>query len=280
MKIDAHQHFWKFDPVRDAWIDESMQVIQRDFLPKDLKLILKQNNIDGCVAVQADQSETETEFLLDCATKNSFIKGVVGWIDLRAKNVESRLQHYSENPLFKGVRHIVQAEADDFMLGKYFQEGVSKLAQFNLTYDILIFPTQIEAAVNLVKKFPNQKFVIDHIAKPYIKAGKIDFWKAQIIELSKAQNVSCKFSGMVTEADLKHWKASVFTPYLDVVFEAFGVNRILYGSDWPVCLLAAKYEQQLGIIENYISKLSGVERAKIMGENAVKFYNLSEDENI
>ena len=274
MTIDAHQHFWKFDPVRDAWIDESMQIIQRDFLPKDLEPILNRNSIGGCVAVQADQSETETEFLLDCATKNSFIKGVVGWVDLRAKNVESRLKHYSENSLFKGVRHIVQAEADDFMLRKDFQEGVSKLAQFNLTYDILIFPTQIEAAINLVNKFPNQKFVIDHIAKPYIKAGKIDDWKANMIELSKAQNVCCKVSGMVTEADLKHWKTSDFTPYLDVVFSAFGTDRILYGSDWPVCLLAAEYKEQLSVIKEYISKLSQEEKSKTMGKNAIQFYNL------
>ncbi|MCF7567866.1 amidohydrolase family protein [Sabulilitoribacter arenilitoris] len=274
MKIDAHQHFWKFDPIRDAWIDESMQIIRKDFLPKDLKPILKQNDIDGCVAIQADQSETETEFLLDCAAKNSFIKGVVGWVDLRAENVESRLEFYSKNTLFKGVRHIVQAEANDFMLGKDFQNGISKLEQFNLTYDILIFPPQIESAIDLVNKFPNQKFVIDHIAKPYIRLGKIDNWKTKMIELSKAQNVYCKVSGMVTEADLKHWKTSDFTPYLDVIFSTFGTDRILYGSDWPVCLLAAKYEQQLQLVQDYIKGFSENDKTKILGSNAIKFYNL------
>ncbi|WOD42682.1 amidohydrolase family protein [Hwangdonia lutea] len=274
MKIDAHQHFWKFDPVRDAWIDDSMQIIRRDFLPQDLQPILSANNIDGCIAVQADQSEAETDFLLDCAAKNPFVKGVVGWVDLRAENVEERLALYSKNPLFKGVRHIVQAEANDFMLGKDFQNGIGKLSPFNLTYDILIFPPQIEAAIRLVNTFPNQKFVVDHIAKPYIKTGEIDGWKTNITELAKAPNVFCKVSGMVTEADLKHWKTSDFKLYLDVVFNAFGVDRILYGSDWPVCLLAADYKQQLSIVENYFKDFSKEEQSKIFGLNAVKFYNL------
>lgn len=274
MKIDAHQHFWKFNPVRDAWIDDSMQIIRKDFLPQDLKPILNDNNIDGCIAVQADQSEIETEFLLENAKQNPFIKGVVGWIDLRASNVEDRLAHYSNNSLFKGVRHIVQAEVNDFMLRKDFQNGISKLEQFNLTYDILIFPPQIESAIDLVNKFPNQRFVIDHIAKPYINTGRIDEWKANMIELAKAQNVLCKVSGMVTEANLKHWKISDFTPYLDVVFNAFGIDRILYGSDWPVCLLAAKYEQQLQLVQDYIKGFSENDKTKILGSNAIKFYNL------
>lgn len=274
MKIDAHQHFWNYDPVRDAWIDESMQIIRRDFLPQDLAPILKANQIDGCVAVQADQSETETEFLLDCAEKNPFIKGVVGWLDLRAENIEERLAHYSKNKFFKGVRHIVQAEANDFMLGEDFQNGILKLEQFNLTYDILVFPPHLPSAIALANKFPNQKFVVDHIAKPYIKDGKIEGWKTDMQALAKAPNVYCKVSGMVTEANLKHWKPSDFKSYLDVVFEAFGVDRILYGSDWPVCLLASKYEQQLGIVQDYIKNFSEADKAKIMGENAVAFYNL------
>ncbi|MFD1614116.1 amidohydrolase family protein [Gelatiniphilus marinus] len=274
MKIDAHQHFWKYDPVRDAWIDDSMQVIRKDFLPKHLKPILNANNFDGCIAVQADQSETETHFLLDCAEKNPFIKGVVGWVDLSADNVEERLVHFSKNKLFKGVRHIVQAEESNFMLRKDFKNGIGKLSSFNLTYDILIFPTQMEAAINLVNTFPNQKFVIDHLAKPYIKAGKIEDWKTKITALAKIPNVYCKVSGLVTEADLKHWKIQDFYPYLDAVFNAFGVERILYGSDWPVCLLAANYEKQLHIIQNYVKDFSKEEQSKIFGENAIKFYNL------
>lgn len=275
MIIDSHQHFWKYDPIRDAWIDDSMQVIRRDFLPQELESILKANDVAGCVAVQADQSETETEFLLDCANKNPFIKGVVGWVDLKTKDVEARLAHYSEDAKLKGVRHIVQAEANDFMLGKDFQNGISKLQQFNLTYDILIFPPQINAAIALVNKFPNQKFVIDHMAKPYIKSGEIKEWESKITELSQAPNVFCKVSGMVTEADLKHWKVSDFTPYLDVIFNTFGTDRILYGSDWPVCLLAAQYEEQLNIIQNYTKDFSTQEQLKVFGNNAVEFYNLS-----
>lgn len=275
MIIDSHQHFWKYDPIRDAWIDDSMQVIRRDFLPQELESILKANDVAGCVAVQADQSETETEFLLDCANKNPFIKGVVGWVDLKTKDVEARLAHYSEDAKLKGVRHIVQAEANDFMLGKDFQNGISKLQQFNLTYDILIFPPQINAAIALVNKFPNQKFVIDHMAKPYIKSGEIKEWESKITELSQAPNVFCKVSGMVTEADLKYWKVSDFTPYLDVIFNTFGTDRILYGSDWPVCLLAAQYEEQLNIIQNYTKDFSTQEQLKVFGNNAVDFYNLS-----
>jgi len=274
MQIDAHQHFWKFNPIRDTWIDDSMQIIRRDFLPQDLKPILNTNNIDGCVVVQADQSEAETDFLLDCAVKNSFIKGVVGWVDLRSKNVEERLEHYSKNSLFKGVRHIVQAEANDFMLGKDFQNGISKLEKFNLTYDILVFPSQLNAAIALVNKFPNQKFVVDHLAKPYIKAGEIDTWKTRMNELAKAPNVFCKMSGMVTEADLKQWKITDFTPYLDVVFSVFGTDRILYGSDWPVCLIAAVYKEQLSIVRNYFKDFSKEEQSKVFGINAVEFYNL------
>ena len=274
MKIDAHQHFWKYNPVRDAWIDDSMEVIRRDFLPDDLKPILETNNLDGCIAVQADQSETETEFLLNCAKNNSFIKGVVGWVDLRAENIEERLAHYAKNTLFKGVRHIVQSEPNDFMLGEKFQNGIRKLQQFNLTYDILVFPTQLKAAIELVNKFPNQKFVVDHLAKPYIKDGKIKDWKADMYQLAQAQNVYCKVSGMVTEANLKDWKTLEFKPYLDVIFEAFGVDRILYGSDWPVCLLAAEYQLQLNIVEEYISEFSEEEKEKVMGLNALHFYNI------
>lgn len=275
MIIDSHQHFWKYDPVRDSWIDDSMKELRRDFLPKDLAPLLKNNGIDGCVAVQANQSENETEFLLNLAQNNTFIKGVVGWVDLRADNIEERLEHYSSNNLFKGIRHIVQAESDDFMLGKKFQNGISLLKQFDLTYDILVFPSQLRAAIQLVNKFPNQKFIIDHMAKPTIKNGKMVDWKKGIELLVRSQNVYCKVSGMVTEADWKNWKKGDFTKYLDVIFDTFGVDRILYGSDWPVCLLAAEYELQLEIIGEYITKYSAEDKEKIMGGNAINFYNLN-----
>ncbi|RZJ45842.1 MAG: amidohydrolase, partial [Chryseobacterium sp.] len=206
-RIDAHQHFWKFDPVRDSWIDDTMQKIQRDFLPEDLMWLLTENNFEGCVAVQASQSEEETNFLLDLAKQNSFIKGIVGWVDLRNKNIAERLEHFSVYEKLKGFRHVVQGEPDDFMFEKDFRNGIAALKQFNYTYDILIFHRQLPAAIDLIKNFPDQPFVIDHIAKPDIKSGDIISWKKGIEEISKYENVWCKISGMVTEADWNSWKA-------------------------------------------------------------------------
>ena len=268
MKIDAHQHFWQFDPVRDAWITEgSMSVIRRDFLPNDLQPILQQNGIDGCVAVQADQSETETYFLLDLALQNDFIKGVVGWVDLKADNLAERLDYFKQYPKLKGFRHILQGEKPEFMLDPRFTEGVSLLGKKGYTYDILVFPKHLTAVKTFLQKFDNQLFVIDHLAKPYIQKGLIKQWAKDMKAIAKHENVMCKISGMVTEADRKGWTEADFTPYLDVVFEAFGTDRIMYGSDFPVCLVAATYTQQLSIVKNYISKLSGL--------NAQKFYSIS-----
>ncbi|MEK9603486.1 MAG: amidohydrolase family protein [Flavobacteriaceae bacterium] len=274
MRIDSHQHFWKFDPVRDAWIDDSMKEIARDFLPKDLEPLLSANKIDGCVAVQADQSEIETEFLLDLARKNPIIKGVVGWVDLCADNLNQRLSVYSKNPLLKGVRHIVQAEKEGFMLKDSFLRGIDQLKNFDLTYDILIYPHQLEEAIGLVEKNPEQPFVVDHLAKPYIKDKKINEWAHHIKKLGTNTNVYCKLSGMLTESDWNHWKASDFDNYLKVVIEAFGSDRLMFGSDWPVCLLAGSYQHSLRIVEDFIGKLSIDDQNKIMGENAINFYNL------
>lgn len=274
MIIDSHQHFWKYNPVRDSWIDDSMKVIQKDFLPEDLHPILKANGIDGCIAVQADQSEEETLFLLALAEQHSFIKGVVGWVDLRAAHVEERLELFSRNSLFKGVRHIVQAESDSFVLQEVFQKGISKLDKFGLTYDILVLPNQLENARKLVETFPNQKFVLDHIGKPYIRDKKIENWENNIKELAKFENISCKLSGFVTEADWGNWEAENFKDYFDIVFEAFGADRILFGSDWPVCQLAAEYEEVVEAVTNYIVNLSTNEQKRVFGENAVEFYNL------
>ncbi|MBL6643812.1 MAG: amidohydrolase family protein [Flavobacteriaceae bacterium] len=274
MRIDSHQHFWKFDPIRDAWIDASMEKIARDFLPEDLKPLLDQSKIDGCVAVQADQSETETDFLLDFAGRYDFVKGVVGWVDLRSPQLSERLEHYCNNSFFKGVRHIVQAEKDGFMLQESFLKGIQQLKDFNLTFDILIFPHQLEEAVALVKKNPEQAFVLDHIAKPYIKDKKIDQWAKHINQLAVHQNVYCKLSGLLTEADWNHWQEEDFTAYLTVIMEAFGADRLMYGSDWPVCLLAGSYPHVVRIVENFISSLSTDDQKKIMGQNAHHFYNL------
>ena len=233
-RIDSHQHFWKFDPIRDSWIDNSMLKIQRDFLPEDLSPLLSENQFSGCVAVQASQSEVETNFLLDLASKNDFIKGVVGWVDLRAKNISERLHHFSKYEKLKGFRHVVQGELDDFMFGAAFRNGIAALKQFDFTYDILIFHRQLPAAIDLVKSFPDQAFVIDHIAKPDIKLGDIESWKKGIEEIAKFNNVSCKISGMVTEADWNAWKPSDLKPYLDVIFENFSADKILFGSTTPL----------------------------------------------
>ncbi|MGB5205149.1 MAG: amidohydrolase family protein [Eudoraea sp.] len=275
MVIDSHQHFWKYDPVRYGWIDDSMKVLQKDFLPADLGPILKDNEVDGCVAVQADQSEAETEFLLGLAAENKFIKGVVGWVDLRADDVDKRLAHFSQDKKLKGIRHIVQEEPDpECMLRKDFQNGIGHLAQFGLTYDILVYPNQLAAAVLLARAFPDQKFVLDHIAKPRISEGLDNQWVHHIKELGLNPNVSCKVSGMVTETKNFKWRQEDFSPFMEVVLDAFGWQRLLYGSDWPVCLLGGSYKEVITIVRDYISKLSDHERAGIMGQNAVNFYSL------
>ncbi len=275
MTIDSHQHFWKYNPQTHDWITDEMSVIQRDFLPSDLEPILKQNNIDGCVAVQADQSEAETDFLLDLAEKNSFIKGVVGWVDLLADDVYESLERYAEFTKIKGFRHIVQGESDsDFMLRPKFKNGITELGAYDFTYDILIYHFQLEQAINLVKLFPDQKFVIDHIAKPDIKSGEYAEWQINIKKIALHQNVYCKISGMVTEGEWQGWKTSDFKIYLDTVVKAFGTDRLMYGSDWPVCLVAGNYEEQLNIVQDYFSSFSTLEKKKIMGGNAIKFYKL------
>lgn len=276
MTIDAHQHFWRFDPVRDAWITEEMNVIRRDFLPADLAPLLKAAGIDGCVAVQADQSEAETQFLLECAQGNDFVKAVVGWVDLRSPNVAERLAYWAEQPLVKGFRHIVQGEPDDkFLLREDFNNGVAALKKHGFTYDILVFPHQLPAVEQFVEKHPEQPLVIDHLAKPYIKKKEIGDWTKQIRRIARMPHVHCKLSGMVTEANLQNWKEADFRPYLDTVLEAFGPGRLMYGSDWPVCLLAADYARQKAIVDNFIGSLSASEKSGIMGGNAAAFYNIS-----
>lgn len=274
MKIDAHQHFWQFNPQRDAWITDNMGVLQHDFLPEDLHPLLQQHQIDGCVAVQADTSEKETEFLLDLAEQHTFIKGVVGWLDLCSDVIDERLEHFSTYETLKGLRHIVQAEPDGFMLRKDFQRGISALKKYNLTYDVLIFPHQLEEAIVLINTFPNQKFILDHCAKPYIKRGKIKTWKGQMETLSGFDNVACKVSGLTTEADWNTWDNTTFQPYLDVVFNAFGTKRTLFGSDWPVSVLAGNYAETVGLVQDYIAQFSEIEQQHIMGLNANVWYHL------
>ena len=273
--IDSHQHFWKYNPQNHQWITDDMKVIQKDFSPSDLKKVFEQHGIEGCVLVQVDQTEAETNHFLELARENSFIKGVVGWIDLQAENLEERLEHFSSDKKLKGFRHIVQGEADvNFLLRDDFVRGISSLEKYGFTYDILIFPHQLGAALELVRKFPNQKFVIDHLAKPYIKDQYYDGWANQIQAISRSENVYCKISGMVTEADWQNWKQQDFLPYLDAVYEAFGAGRLMYGSDWPVCLVAAEYHQVLHIIQLWTAGFTEDEKRKIMGQNAIDFYQL------
>ncbi len=275
MIIDSHQHFWNYEPVKHEWIDDSMSAIRKDFLPADLKKVYTENGIDGCVAVQADQTLAETDFLLDLASKNDFIKGVVGWVDLRVYNLEAVLEIYKENEKLKGFRHVVQGEEDsNFLLRPNFLKGISILEKHNYTYDILVFPHQLGAVLEFVKQFPNQRFVIDHIAKPYIKDGFYEGWAVLMKEIGKYENVYCKLSGMITEADFNTWTSAQIHPYMNLILEAFGSERIMFGSDWPVCLVAGNYKKVKELVTGFIAKMGTTEQTAIMGSNAIKFYSL------
>ncbi|MCC3160547.1 amidohydrolase family protein [Hymenobacter sp. 15J16-1T3B] len=274
-RIDAHQHFWRYEPVRDAWITDDMAVIQRDFLPADLAPLLREHGFDGCVVVQSDQSEAENEFQLANAAPHDFVRGVVGWVDLRAEDVAERLAHYRQFAKLKGFRHVLQGETDRaLMLQPAFQRGIRALSAHGFTYDVLIFPDQLPYAVELAAAHPNQPFVLDHIAKPYIKRGDIDGWKKDMQTLAARENVWCKVSGMVTEADWQRWQPADFRPYLDVVFDAFGPGRVMFGSDWPVCLVAGQYGQVVGLVEQYLRAFSADEQRRFWGDNAARFYRL------
>lgn len=274
MTIDTHVHFWKYNKQRDAWITNDMKILQQDYLPENLSLTLKRNDVDGVIAVQADQSELETHFLLELAKTHPAIKGVVGWIDLLAENFPQRLEYFSQYPIIKGWRHIVQAEPDDFLLNKKFQQAVRSLAACNYTYDILVSARQLPAVLSFVEALPEQALVIDHCAKPDIRSGAMDEWKKYMQAIAAHPNVYCKLSGLFTEANWKSWSAADFYPYLDVVFEAFGLERLLFGSDWPVILLSGIYVQWKSLLEKYMERLDSEEKAMVMGENAVRFYRL------
>lgn len=276
LQIDSHQHFWKYDPVEHDWIDDSMQLIRRDFLPAELEPVLKANGFDGCITVQSSQSEQENEFQLSNAEAHDFIKGVVGWVDMRAENVEERLAYYQQFKKLKGFRHVLQGEPQrDFMLRPDFLKGIGLLKKYGFTYDILIFPDQLTYAAGLVSRFPDQSFVIDHIAKPGIKQKQLGDWEKGIKAISAFENVFCKVSGMVTEADWANWKAVDFDPYLDVVVNNFGTKRLMYGSDWPVCKVAADYGDVVGLVKAYFSAFSKTEQQDFFGLNALQFYNIN-----
>ncbi|MGB3107928.1 MULTISPECIES: amidohydrolase family protein [Sphingobacterium] len=275
MRIDTHQHFWKFDPIRDSWITEEMQVIKRDFSPLDIQFVLERNGFGGSVAVQADQSKEETAYLVQLANDYPFIKGVVGWIDLQAADIRQQLDAYQSDKVIKGFRHIVEGEADpDFLIRPAVLNGLKALADYGYTYDLLIRPRHYAATLDCVQQNPNLQFVLDHIAKPPIKSKAFDEWAAFIDALSAFPNVVCKVSGLATEADWEGWKLDDFKQYLEHIFARFGKERIMYGSDWPVCLLAASYEESIAIVEDKLGQFTAAEKNAFWAENAIRVYNL------
>jgi len=274
--IDSHVHFWNYDPASHAWINESMAAIRRDFLPEDASRIFEEHRVDGCVAVQADTTEKETEFLLSLARKNSLIKGVVGWVDLLSKDLENKLAEYKGERLLKGFREIIQGFPDEqFLNNKGFREGLGKLASFGFTFDLLIYHYQLPATIRFVEKYPDQKFILDHIAKPDIKSGEWKKWKEGMKELARHPHMYCKISGMITEADWNRWHYDQLRPYMEIAAECFGTQRICFGSDWPVCLVAGEYGRVLSVMTSFLEQVSPGEREQVMSGNINLFYNLS-----
>jgi L-fuconolactonase len=277
MRIDSHQHFWRYNPGEYAWISPEMATLQRDFLPKDLEPALASVGFDGSVAVQARQSLEETRWLLELASQHKLIRAVVGWVDLCSPDLPSQLKSFAQHPKLTGVRHVVQDEGDDeFMLRPEFQRGIAQLREFNLTYDLLLYPKHLPIAVKLVDAFPDQPFVLDHIAKPRIADRLLSPWSEQITTLGSFPNVYCKLSGMLTEAKWRRWQSDDFRPYLDTAFEAFGVNRLMIGSDWPVSLLSGEYGQAMHVVIDYLRDLPAKGQAGVLGENCARFYSIEQ----
>jgi len=275
LRIDAHQHFWVYGPREYEWIDASMGVLRRDFLPGDLAPELRRAGIDGCVAVQARQTLEETRWLLELAKQFPFVRGVVGWVDLRAPDLRRVLESFAADKKLVGVRHIVQSEPDDrFLLRPEFLRGIAMLEEFGLAYDILIYAKHLGVAAEFVGKFPRQRFVLDHLAKPPIKTGELREWERGIRELAKFPNLMAKLSGLVTEADWQAWTPEQITTCIDIAFECFGADRLMIGSDWPVCTLAGTYGRVMGIVMEYVERRAGEEREAVLGRNAERFWRL------
>jgi L-fuconolactonase len=280
MIIDAHHHLWSFNEADYGWMDDSMKVLKQDYLPADLKQEIEKAGVTGTVVVQARQIIEETRCLLELAEKNPFILGVVGWVDLRSPDLQAQLEEFAKHPKLVGVRHVIHDEADDdFMLRPAFVKGIELLQAYDLTYDLLLFPKHLQRAIELVSMFPDQRFVLDHISKPFIKSGIMQPWKDDIEALAAQANVWCKISGMVTEASLVSWKYEDFVPYMKVVCEAFGMDRVMLGSDWPVCRLAGEYETVMGIPMVYLRTLSEAEKENVLYKNAIDCYKIKLDTN-
>ncbi len=274
--IDSHQHFWRYSAEEYDWIDDRMTVIRRDFIPDDLTEVAAPLGLEGSVAVQARQSLVETRWLLELAAQNPFIKGVVGWVPLAAARVGADLDELRQNPVFKGVRHVVQAEADpQFLAGEEFNAGIREVTARGLVYDVLITAPQLEATLALVDRHPEQSFVLDHIAKPVVAGAPPSPWREQIAQLAERPQVSCKFSGVVTEVTAAAWSSDLIEPYGDVVLNAFGPERLMFGSDWPVCLVRSSYARWYHTVRQWAAKLSAAEQARIMGGTAREIYGLA-----
>jgi len=276
MNLDSHQHFWKYDRAQHVWMTDAMDVLRRDYLPGDLEPLLQAAGFEGTVAVQARQMVEETEWLLGLAKQYDFIKGVVGWVDLRSPKLREQLEKVTADPKLVGVRHVVHDEPDDdFMLRPAFREGIAQLAEFNLTYDLLLFPRHLPVAVKLVREFPERPFVVDHLAKPAIRDVGVSPWQEDLRRLAEFPNVCCKLSGLVTEAKWKQWQAGDFHRYLDIVIAAFGTERVMIGSDWPVCTLSGDYASTMRIVTDYAQQFSAPVRNAILGGNCARFYHLT-----
>lgn len=270
--IDSHQHFWRYQPEHYGWISAEMEVLQQDFLPNDLRKVSEGLGFAGSVAVQARQMETENYFLLELAGDNDFIKGIVGWIDLQQDDLESKLEPYREIPMMKGFRHIVQGEPDpEFMLRAQFLRGIKMLAKHNFTYDILIYSRQLPQVIQFLEKLPEQPFVLDHAGKPDIKSGEWESWVSKIKQVADYKHVHCKVSGLVTEADWDGWDKDQIQKYIQVLLDSFGVERLMFGSDWPVCKLAANYREVYDLVSGMLSES---EKQQVFRKTAVDFYQL------
>jgi L-fuconolactonase len=276
MRLDAHQHFWRYTAEEFGWLTGELARLRRDFLPADLEPELSEAAVDGTIAVQARQSVDETRWLLELASQHAWIRGVVGWVDLRAENVRDELARWSANPGLVGVRHVVQAEPErEFLLRPDFQRGIAALDEFGLAYDLLLFPKHLGPALKLVRAFPDQRFVLDHVAKPVIRAGLLEPWATDLKALAAHENVTCKLSGLVTEAQVRGWKQSDFAPYLEVALEAFGPRRLMIGSDWPVCLAGGSYAQTTGIVRDFIARLTETEQSEVLGGTCTRTYGVA-----
>lgn len=275
MNIDAHMHFWRYTRQEYGWIDDTMSPLRRDFLPGDAAPFMREAGMDACVAVQARQTLDETRFLLELAAQHQFIAGVVGWVDLRADDLDDQLAELSLHRKLVGLRHIVQAESDDFMLREDFRRGAAKLERYGFAYDVLVYARQLPAAIDFAAALPAARLVLDHLGKPDIRGKGFDAWRQDLDRLARLPNVRAKLSGLVTEADWHAWTAEDIRRYIDAALDSFGADRLMIGSDWPVCTVAAPYSQVIDLVRLAISGRTPAERAAVMGGTARTFWNLS-----